>query len=206
MADARRGGALGWALAVRGLRASARLGSAQRRKAEPRRPGPAASPVGPAPRPAHPAQRRARPGEAGPRRKGATREWHPLPTPEGDREPPWAPAHRRPGSPALRPPFARLLPRAKAGAPPGDGQTRGWRGSQCRQIAGARRRGAALKLSIRAAWEACRCPWPLGRRSPEPRAPERLRPPGSALRRTPRLRPPPPQHGPRCAAPAPRRS
>lgn len=88
VAEARRGGAPGWALAARGLRAAAPLGSAQRRKAELCRRGPAASPVGPAPRPAHPAPRRARPGEAGPRGKGATGEWHPLPSPEGDREPP----------------------------------------------------------------------------------------------------------------------
>lgn len=79
---------------------------------------------------------------------------------------PGAPAPRRRGapSPRLRPPLARPLPRAKAGAPPGDGQTRGWRGSQRRQIAGARCRGAALRLRLGAAREACRCPWPPGRR------------------------------------------
>lgn len=175
---------------------------------------------GPASHPTRPAPRRARPSSAARELGGPTGEWlrqSPL------ESPPRALTVRvlsnplpsaASGPPHRRPPIPPLL-RARASAPPGDGQTREWRGSPRCQIAGARRRGAALTIPPGAAGEACRCPWPLCRRrghsfagAQNPTPGSSPAPPGSALRRTPRLRLPlpAPARPPQAQRPAQRRS
>lgn len=175
--------------------APASVGLGSRRKA--------GSAAGALQRPGRPraAPRPPRPAEGAPGRGGAERERRHRRVVSaglaGGRRGAPGPPDPGPPSPRLGLPLLRPLPpRAKAGAPPGDGPTRGWRGSQRRRIAGAGRRGAALRLPLGAARKARRCPWPPGRllrRRLEPRSPEHPRPPGSAPRRTPRPRPPLPR-------------